>query len=107
MKIKLKFLTFLVFALFISCNPWGFNTKIDIANHNCISKYSKEKGLELVFTNTSKNKYLEATIKCESKNGSVWTFTKKLKPGEIEKDCFPNLLSASVVGELEITNEQN
>ena len=58
--------------------------------------------MKVEYTNTSRSKYIEATIKYTYKSGFVETSTIKLKPGEIEVDCLYPKTKVSVVGEREI-----
>ena len=58
--------------------------------------------MNVEYTNTSSSKYIEATIKYTYKNGTVSTYTKRLKPGAIETSCEEPTTKISIVGEREI-----
>jgi len=60
------------------------------------------------YTNTSKSKYVEVTIKyynekLEEYGIAPYTKTIKLKPGEIISECEENYIKIKIVGEREIT----
>jgi hypothetical protein len=103
MKTKLTYLM-LATLLLSGCNY----TKIKTAENGCAGwralGESEFRTLHVEYTNTSSSKYIEVTIKYTYKSGRVETYTKKLKPGEIETDCLYPKTQVSVVGEREIND---
>lgn len=93
----------LAIAVFFSCGSFGFDTKIEYSNDRCLN-YNPKRRL-LLFTNTSKSKYLEVTIRYDD-NGHVSTSVIKLRPGEIEEECKYWKSKVSIVGEREITGNE-
>lgn len=95
-----KQLTF--FTLSITLLSGCYHTRIQDGVDTYSSCGKDEK--TVVYTNTSRSKYLEVTIKDTYSDGSYKTKTKRLKPGEITRSCAKTTTILSVVGEREIND---
>jgi hypothetical protein len=104
MKIKLLLFAFTI-TLLTSCN--SFDTIIEKQRENILPYYG---GCEqkIFFTNTSKSKFLEVTIKEKKGDNSIGTYIRRVRPGVtdyIRIECNKNT-DFSVVGEREITSDE-
>jgi hypothetical protein len=104
MTSKLAFLVLLVF-FFSSC----IHTKIEEepCKRNGIILTDGGFGEDkiIVFTNTSRSKYIEVTIKTKAIDGTFKTGSIKLKPGEIYRGYYDCSAKPTIVGEREIVGE--
>lgn len=98
MIIRLSLLALTV-SLLTSCN--SFDTIIENESSKCYpGVYGPELYKKAYFTNTSKSRFLEVTIKAEGGGTAI----KQLRPGErkyVEIGCSTKV---SIVGEREITD---
>lgn len=98
MKIQI---TFLILATLLISSCTSFNTKIEYLGENaeCDDLFHT---LQVAYVNTSKSKLIEVTIREQDEDGTIWTYTIELNPGDVERDCIENTDKVSIVGEREI-----
>jgi hypothetical protein len=102
MKTKLTFLSLAFITLLSSCYHTTIRENI-IDDYDDCSPYGR-KGV--MFTNTSRSKYLEVTVKYQENSGHQYTSIINLKPGQIKKECKEETAILSIVGEREITGNE-